>query len=225
MSGLVSLVGAGPGPGLITLLGLERLRACDAVVFDELIDAELLREAPPGAELIAMGKRAGRPSAAQGEIIETLLRLAAEGKRVVRLKGGDPLVFGRGGEELEALNAAGAACELIPGVTSAAAVPALCGIPLTQRGLSRGFAVITAQTADSEALPEYFGALADFPARSASSWASGGFAKSRRALSARAWRRRRPAPSPRRGTRGSGAACAARLRISRNAPRASRRRR
>lgn len=163
MSGLVSLVGAGPGPGLITLLGLERLRACDAVVFDELIDAELLREAPPGAELIAMGKRAGRPSAAQGEIIETLLRLAAEGKRVVRLKGGDPLVFGRGGEELEALNAAGAACELIPGVTSAAAVPALCGIPLTQRGLARGFAVITAQTADSEALPEYFGALALFP--------------------------------------------------------------
>ena len=163
MSGLVSLVGAGPGPGLITLLGLERLRTCDAVVFDELIDAELLCEAPPGAELIAMGKRAGRPSAAQGEIIETLLRLAAEGKRVVRLKGGDPLVFGRGGEELEALNAAGAACELIPGVTSAAAVPALCGIPLTQRGLSRGFAVITAQTADSEALPEYFGALADFP--------------------------------------------------------------
>ena len=163
MSGLVSLVGAGPGPGLITLLGLERLRACDAVVFDELIDAELLREAPPGAELIAMGKRAGRPSAAQDEIIGTLLRLAAEGKRVVRLKGGDPLVFGRGGEELEALNAAGAACELIPGVTSAAAVPALCGIPLTQRGLARGFAVITAQTADSEALPEYFGALADFP--------------------------------------------------------------
>ncbi len=162
MSGFVSLVGAGCAPGLITLLGLERLRRCDAVVYDELIDPELLLSAPPGAERLYVGKRAGRPSAKQEEISALLLRLAAEGKRVVRLKGGDPYVFGRGGEELLALAAAGAACEEIPGVSSAVAVPALAGIPVTHRALSRGFAVVTAHTAEG-GLPEYFDSLADFP--------------------------------------------------------------
>ena len=162
MSGFVSLVGAGCAPGLITLLGAERLRRCDAVVYDELIDPELLLEAPPAAERCCVGKRAGRPSAKQEEITALLLRLAAEGKRVVRLKGGDPYVFGRGGEEMLALAAAGVACEEIPGVSSAVAVPALAGIPVTHRALSRGFAVVTAHTAGG-GLPEYFDDLAGFP--------------------------------------------------------------
>lgn len=163
MSALVSLVGAGCGPGLITELGLERLMSCDAVVYDDLIDPELLCRVPEHAERIYMGKRSGRPSAGQAEICETLVRLALEGKRVVRLKGGDPYVFGRGGEEMLALNAAGVTCEEIPGVTSAVAVPAIAGIPLTHRALSRGFAVVTAHTADDDALPEYFASLAHFP--------------------------------------------------------------
>lgn len=163
MSGLVSLVGAGCAPGLITELGLERLTSCDAVVYDDLIDPELLRRVPERAERIYMGKRSGRPSAGQAEICETLVRLALEGKRVVRLKGGDPYVFGRGGEEMLALGAAGVTCEEVPGVTSAVAVPAIAGIPLTHRALSRGFAVVTAHTADDDALPEYFASLAHFP--------------------------------------------------------------
>lgn len=162
MSGLVSLVGAGCGANLITLLGAERLKACDAVVYDDLIAEDTLRLAPPDAELIRMGKRAHRPSAAQDEICAKLIELAREGKRVVRLKGGDPFVFGRGGEEMAALNAAGVPCEEIPGVSSAYAIPALAGIPVTHRGVSRGFHVITAHTRSGE-LPEGFDALAALP--------------------------------------------------------------
>ena len=102
MSGLVSLVGAGPEAGLITLRGARRLSECEAVVYDELIPPELLRLAPEGAERINMGKRAGAPSARQEDICARLIALAREGKRVVRLKGGDAFVFGRGGEEAQA---------------------------------------------------------------------------------------------------------------------------
>ena len=163
MSGRVSIVGAGCAPGLITALGLERLGSCGAVLYDDLIDPGLLAAAPEGAERVYVGKRAGRPSAGQDGIIRLMAGYASRGLDVVRLKGGDPLIFGRGGEELMELNALGICCELIPGVTSAAAVPALCGIPLTHRGLSRGFAVVTAHTGDGSGLPDYFPGLADFP--------------------------------------------------------------
>lgn len=163
MKGFVSLVGAGCAAGLITVLGAERLRSCDAVVYDDLISPEILRLAPEGAELIYMGKRAGRPSAKQEEICAILVSLAREGRRVVRLKGGDPYIFGRGGEEMLALHAAGVPCEEIPGVSSAYAVPALAGIPVTHRGVSRGFHVVTAHTRESGGLPEYFDRLASLP--------------------------------------------------------------
>jgi uroporphyrin-III C-methyltransferase len=144
MDGFVSLVGAGPGdPELITVKGLRRLRAADVVVYDALVSAELLRECAPGAELIDAGKRAGRRSASQEAINALLVAHARAGRRVVRLKGGDPFVFGRGGEEAEALQAAGVAWEVIPGVSSAVGVPAYAGIPVTHRDYASSFAVLT----------------------------------------------------------------------------------
>ena len=150
MKGRVYLVGAGCGEAdLITVRGLELLRRCDAVVYDDLIDQALLDAAPAEAERIYMGKRLGRHSAPQGEISRVLVEKASEGKTVVRLKGGDPFVFGRGGEEMEALLAAGIPCEEVPGITSAVAIPAAAGIPVTHRGLSRSFHVITGHTCDT----------------------------------------------------------------------------
>jgi len=143
-AGFVSLVGAGPGdPGLITLRGIEALGRAQVVVYDYLASPELLRHAPPNAELIYVGKKAGQHTLPQAEINALLVRLAAAGQRVVRLKGGDPFVFGRGGEEAEALAAAGVPFEVVPGVTSAVAVPAYAGIPVTQRGLASSVAVVT----------------------------------------------------------------------------------
>lgn len=142
--GLVSLVGAGPGdPELITLKGLRRLRAADVVVHDALIGLELLEECRPGAEIVDAGKRAGGPARPQEWINRLLVERARRGLRVVRLKGGDPFVFGRGGEEAEALVAAGVPWEVVPGVSSAIAAPAYAGIPLTHRGHAASFAVIT----------------------------------------------------------------------------------
>ncbi len=149
--GCVYLIGAGCGEGdLITLRGLERLQACDVIVYDDLIDTELLRAAPEGTPALYMGKRLGRHSARQEDISQTLVQLAREGKRVARLKGGDPFVFGRGGEEALALQAAGVPFEEIPGISSCIAIPALAGIPVTHRGISRGFHVITANTNETE---------------------------------------------------------------------------
>ncbi len=143
-TGFVSLVGAGPGdPELLTIKGLRRLRAADVVVYDALINHDLLRECSPGAELIDAGKRAGAHRRAQGEINALLIAKARAGLQVVRLKGGDPFVFGRGGEEAEALVAAGVPWEVVPGVTSAVAVPAYAGIPVTHRGLASSVAFIT----------------------------------------------------------------------------------
>ncbi len=154
MSGFVSLVGAGCGPAdLIALRGLERLHSCEAVVYDALVDPALSGEAPPSARRIPAGKRAGGESAAQEDIETLLVELARQGKRVVRLKGGDPFVFGRGGEEAIALERAGIPYEIVPGISSAIAIPELAGIPVTHRGLSRGFHVMTAHTADGD-LPE-----------------------------------------------------------------------
>ena len=165
MVGTVYLVGAGCGPAdLITVRGLRLLRNCGAVVYDDLIAPELLDEVPAAAERVYMGKREGRHSASQEEICAKLVELARAGKTVVRLKGGDPFVFGRGGEEALALLAAGVPFEVAPGVTSAGAIPALAGRPVTHRGVSRSFHVVTARTADTpDGLSEYFDQLAPLP--------------------------------------------------------------
>ncbi|MFY3742559.1 uroporphyrinogen-III C-methyltransferase [Anaeromyxobacter sp. Red801] len=140
--GLVSLVGAGPGDaGLLTRRGAERLRTADVVLYDALVDPAVLALAP-SAHRFHVGKRAGRPSVSQRAIERLLVRAARAGKRVVRLKCGDPFVFGRGGEEALALAAAGVPFEVVPGVSSAVAAPALAGIPVTHRGTSAAFAVV-----------------------------------------------------------------------------------
>jgi len=142
--GRVSLVGAGPGdPGLLTVRALERLRAAEVVVYDRLVNPALLDEAPPGALRVYAGKRVGAHRLVQSEINALLVRHAAAGRAVVRLKGGDPYVFGRGGEEALALAEAGIPFEIVPGVSSAIAVPAYAGIPVTHRGLASSFAVLT----------------------------------------------------------------------------------
>ena len=143
-SGKVFLVGAGPGdPSLITCKGLACLDKADVVVYDYLADERLVEGVPAGAERIYVGKTAGHHTMPQGEINDLLVAKAKEGKTVVRLKGGDPFVLGRGGEEAEVLVSNNIPYEIIPGITSAVAVPAYAGIPVTHRGLASSFAVIT----------------------------------------------------------------------------------
>lgn len=163
--GRVYLVGAGCGAAdLITVRGLAALRGCDVVVYDDLIAPELPNAAPPQAERIYMGKRSGRHAAAQQEICRVLIEQARAGKTVVRLKGGDPFVFGRGGEEAQALTQAGIAWEIIPGISSAIAIPAEAGIPVTHRGLSQSVHIVTAHTADTpDGLPACLDELAKLP--------------------------------------------------------------
>src|SRR5688572_26888519 len=140
----VYLVGGGPGdPGLITVRGAEVLARADVVVYDRLSVASLLDLAPPGAERISVGKAPGRASRPQAEINALLVERGRAGQRVVRLKGGDPFVFARGGEEAAALLAAGVPFEVVPGITSAVAVPAYAGIPVTLRHSSTSFTVVT----------------------------------------------------------------------------------
>lgn len=147
-AGVVALVGAGPGdPGLLTVRGRRLLRRADVVVYDRLVDPRLLELAPAGALRIFAGKARGRNGLAQGAINALLIAHARAGRRVVRLKGGDPFVFGRGGEEAQALAAEGVRFEVVPGVSSAVAVPAYAGIPLTYRRLASSFAVMTGQQA------------------------------------------------------------------------------
>jgi uroporphyrinogen III methyltransferase/synthase len=144
----VHLVGAGPGdPGLLTLRGLGVLRQADVVVYDRLVSQDLLELARPGAELVYAGKRPGRPTMTQAQINRLLVSRARTGKEVVRLKGGDPFVFGRGGEEAEAMVRAGAPVAVVPGVTSAIAGPAVAGIPVTHRRLASSVAIATAHEA------------------------------------------------------------------------------
>lgn len=143
MSGFVSLVGAGPGdPELLTLRALRRLRDADLVLNDALVQTDLL-ELAPKAQRFYVGKRAGRHSIDQDGIHRLMVRAARRGQRVVRLKCGDPFVLGRGGEEALALEEAGVAYEVVPGLSSAIAAPALAGIPVTHRGLASGFAVVS----------------------------------------------------------------------------------
>ena len=160
--GRVDLVGAGCGRAdLITLRGLKLLHRCQAVVYDDLIDPALLDAAPETARRIYMGKRSGTHSAHQAGINGTLIDLAREGLRVVRLKGGDPYLFGRGGEEMLALKAAGIPCAEVPGIPSPLGIPAEFGIPVTHRGLSRGLHIVTAHTSDTpDGLPADFDHLA-----------------------------------------------------------------
>jgi uroporphyrinogen III methyltransferase/synthase len=150
MLGFVSLVGAGPGdPGLLTLAGRDRLAAADVVVYDRLLNPVLLDHAP-NAERVFAGKSPERKAMTQDEINAFLVEQAQAGRRVVRLKGGDPFVFGRGGEEALALAAAGIPFEVVPGVTSPVAVPAYAGVPVTHRGIASSFAVVTGHEDDDK---------------------------------------------------------------------------
>jgi uroporphyrin-III C-methyltransferase / precorrin-2 dehydrogenase / sirohydrochlorin ferrochelatase len=143
MSGFVSLVGAGPGdPDLLTVRAVRALAQADIVFYDALVSAETLALAPR-AQRFSVGKRCGRAAIRQETIHALLIRAARRGKRVVRLKGGDPFVFGRGGEEALALAAAGVSFEVVPGLTNAVTAPALAGIPVTHRGLASAFVVVS----------------------------------------------------------------------------------
>src|SRR5262247_2625627 len=147
-TGTVYLVGAGPvDPGLITVRGLQLLHQAQVIVYDQLVNVELLEETPSTATRIFVGKQAGRHCIAQEEINRILVDHARLGYQVVRLKGGDPFVFGRGGEEAEALANARIPFEIVPGVSSAVAVPAYTGIPLTHRKFASSFAVVTGHAA------------------------------------------------------------------------------
>src|SRR6478672_10616117 len=155
MTGRVVLVGAGPGdPDLITVKGAKALAEADVIVYDRLAAPALLERAPASAERIYVGKQPGGHAMKQHEIEAVLVDRARFGHTVVRLKGGDPFVFGRGGEELLACAKAGIPCEVIPGITSAVAAPAAAGIPVTHRGIARSFAVVTASTAGTAHEPD-----------------------------------------------------------------------
>lgn len=152
--GKVYLVGAGPGdPELITVKGLNCLRQADVVVYDRLVDESILNEAGPEAEKIYVGKAADHHTLEQELINQLLLKKAREGKVVVRLKGGDPFILGRGGEEAEALAANGIPFEVVPGVSSAVAVPAYAGIPVTHRGVASSFTIVTGHKASGGGEP------------------------------------------------------------------------
>ncbi len=145
--GVIYIVGAGPGdPTLITVRGLRLLQQADVVLYDRLAPRALLEETPPGCEHVYVGKEPGGRAMPQETIIRLMIQQARASKRVVRLKGGDPYVFGRGSEEALALRAAGVPFQVVPGISSAIAVPATAGIPLTHQHLARGFVVVTGHT-------------------------------------------------------------------------------
>ena len=160
MYGKVTLVGAGPGdPGLLTVKGREALLAAQVVVYDRLVSPAILALMPEEAEQINVGKEASRHPVPQDQINRILLEKALEGKNVVRLKGGDPFLFGRGGEELELLREHGVPFEEVPGITSAIAVPAYGGIPVTHRDFTSSLHIVTGHARAGKALDIDFEAL------------------------------------------------------------------
>ncbi|MDX8401051.1 MAG: uroporphyrinogen-III C-methyltransferase [Mariprofundaceae bacterium] len=162
--GEVALVGAGPGDAsLLTLAAASLIADCDAIVHDALVSDAVLAMADAKAKRIFAGKRGGRPSADQRDICETLVRLARQGRRVVRLKGGDPFVFGRGGEEIRALAAAGVRFRVIPGITSGIAAPAMAGIPVTDRTVNATLAFLTGHEAAGNSRLDWQALVAAFP--------------------------------------------------------------
>lgn len=162
MTPLVSLIGAGPGdPGLLTLRGAQRIREADTVLCDALVHPAVVAHARPDAEVLVVGKRGGECSAAQEEIAHLMLLRARQGRRVARVKGGDPMVFGRAAEELEFLTAHGVECEVVPGVTAALGASAAARIPLTHRDLASSVALLTAtERPDREGTAHDWSALA-----------------------------------------------------------------
>ncbi|RMG33615.1 MAG: uroporphyrinogen-III C-methyltransferase [Gammaproteobacteria bacterium] len=160
--GRVYLVGAGPGdPGLLTVRALQLLQQPDVVVFDRLVSSQILDLIPAGVSRIDAGKRHGHHAMPQDQINELLVRLARSGRRVVRLKGGDPFIFGRGSEEALYLRRHGIEFEVVPGITAAAACSAYAGVPLTHRGLSRGVRLVTGHFRNDEPIDLDWQALAD----------------------------------------------------------------
>jgi len=152
--GSVWLVGAGPGdPGLLSVLALHALDQADIVVYDALVDPRILALVPAGAMLDHAGKRGGRPSPSQPDISARLIRLAQEGRRVLRLKGGDPCVFGRGGEEALALATAGIPFRIVPGITAGIGGLAYAGIPVTHRDINSAVTFVTGHSSDG-AVPD-----------------------------------------------------------------------
>lgn len=152
MTGKVFLVGAGPGdPDLVTLKAAKVLSVADVVLVDDLVNAEVLAHCPQ-ARIVHVGKRGGCKSTPQSFINRMLIALAEQGQQVVRLKGGDPFLFGRGGEEMLALREAGIDCEVVSGVTSGVAVPASMGVPVTHRAFTHGVTMVTGHTQDGEPL-------------------------------------------------------------------------
>lgn len=189
--GSVALVGAGPGdPDLLTRRAVRRLEDADLVLYDALVDPEVLALAP-GAQRIFVGKRAGRPAVRQAFINRLLVRAARRGRKVVRLKGGDPFVFGRGGEEALALLAAGIPFEVVPGISSAIAAPGLAGIPVTHRGTATAFVVVSGHARD--AYSEVLGSLAPNAATVVVMMGLGSAADISALLLARGWPRDTPA--------------------------------
>ena len=155
MDGRVYLVGAGPGdPELLTVKALRLLRTADAVLHDDLVAPEILKLIPPTAQIYNVGKRCGKKKILQGEINGLMVALASSGLRVVRLKGGDPLIFGRAGEEIESLRGSNIPFEIVPGVTSALGAAAAAQIPLTHRRASSALVLITAHRASENRAPE-----------------------------------------------------------------------
>ncbi len=152
----VSLVGAGPGdPDLLTVGALRRLQQADVVLSDDLVDARVLALANPQARILHVGKRGGCVSTEQRFIQELMIREAKSGARVVRLKGGDPFVFGRGGEEADALRAAGIEVEVINGITAGLAAPTSIGIPVTDRRCTPGVALVTGHNGEGGRAPDW----------------------------------------------------------------------
>jgi len=163
-AGEVALVGAGPGAAeLLTLAAAKLISDCDVIVYDALVSDAIMAMASEHAELVFAGKRGGKPSVNQRDICETLVTLAGEHKRVVRLKGGDPFVFGRGGEEIRALAAASIPFRVVPGITAGIAAPAMAGIPVTDRTVNASLAFLTGHEAEDKSRMDWQALVAAFP--------------------------------------------------------------